>query len=48
MPQDGPQKVPGGPTMRQDSPRDVFFYVVFLQVFRIIRVLTCRRSFHAV
>ena len=24
MPQDGPQKAPGGPTMPQDSPRDVF------------------------
>ena len=24
MPQDGPQKVLGGPTMPQDSPRDVF------------------------
>ena len=24
MPQDGPQKVPGGPTMPQDSLRDVF------------------------
>ena len=24
MPQDGPQKAPGGPTMPQDSHRDVF------------------------
>ena len=24
MPQDGPKKAPGGPTMPQDSPRDVF------------------------
>ena len=24
MPQDGPQKAPGGPTVPQDSPRDVF------------------------
>ena len=24
MPQDGPQEAPGGPTMPQDSPRDVF------------------------